>query len=170
MPFALYLALVAGTPPQVQSDMRPPVSVEADRFDRGVNAVVQSVRLRIEQSSYMSGRTRTGSASALDDLLPGPPPSPGDEPRLKTDSTGVMTYCDGIQGELEKRGMKFFRKVISQNTRYGVVWRADIAAMGSETPDSRVICWKRPGRGDYSLLIHPLAMFDPSQSVEPLTP
>ena len=66
--------------------------------------------------------------------------------------------------------MKFFRKVVSQNPKYGVVWRADAAVLGGENPQLRLICWQRPGHDDYSFISHPLVMFDPSQSVAPLEP
>jgi hypothetical protein len=75
-----------------------------------------------------------------------------------------------MQAALEKRGLKFIRKVVTQNPKYGVVWRADVAASGADTPDTRLICWKRPGHSDFSFISHPLEMFDPSQSVAPLEP
>jgi hypothetical protein len=75
-----------------------------------------------------------------------------------------------MQEPFEKRGIKIVRKVISQNPKYGVVWRADVAMPGDDSPQSRLICWKRPGHNDYSIISHPLVMFDRSQSVAPLEP
>jgi hypothetical protein len=170
MPFALYLTLVAGFLSQPQADVRGPVAVEAERFDRSIRAFDALGWLRVKLAEYTSGGTRAGDAPEKDDRFPGPPPSPGEEPRLTTDSTGVLAHCDAIQAALEKRGMKVVRKVISQNSEYGVVWRADIAVPGNDSPQSRLICWKRPGHDDYSILDHPLEMFDPSASIAPLAP
>jgi hypothetical protein len=170
MQFAVCLALVAALPSHSQVDARPPIPVEAGRFDRGVGPFDLPGRLKIKFAGYMSGDTRSGDAPAMDNRFPGPPPSPGEEPRLTTDSTGVMAHCDAVQEALEKRGMKVVRKVISQNPEYGVVWRADVAVPGDDSAQSRLICWKRPGHNDYSVIDHPLTMFDPSASVLPLAP
>jgi hypothetical protein len=95
-----------------------------------------------------------------------PPPAPGTEPRLTTDPSGVVAHCDMVQQKLEERGLKVFRKVVSQNPRYGVVWRADVAVPGGGDAASRMICWK--GRAGYSIVDQPLQMFDPAQSIPPL--
>ena len=170
MQFAVYLALFAAPLSHFQVEARPPIAVDAGRFDRNIGALGPPGRLEVEPAEFKSGDTRTGDKSRMDDLFSGPPPSPGEEPRLTTDSTGVMAHCDVIQAALEKRGMKFIRKVISLNPEYGVVWRADTAAMGGETPDTRLVCWKQPGHDGVSFISHPLVMFDPSQSVAPLAP
>jgi hypothetical protein len=105
-----------------------------------------------------------------DQQLPGPPPSPGTEARLSADPSGVAAHCDLLQQSLEKRGLKIVRKVVSQNAQYGVVWRADVQIAGEDHASSRLICWRRPGRADYSFIDQPLQMFDPTESVPPLAP
>jgi hypothetical protein len=100
----------------------------------------------------------------------GPPPSPGSEPRLSTDQTGVVAHCDIVGQSLEKRGFKVVGKLVSRSSKYGVVWRADMAAPGDVQVLSRLICWKIPGRSDFSFLDRPLTMFDPSDSIPPLSP
>ncbi len=100
----------------------------------------------------------------------GPPPSPGSEPRLNTDQTGVVAHCDVVGQALEKRGMKVLRKLVSRNSEYGVVWRADMSAPGDVHAQSRLICWKIPGRSDFSFVDRPLEMLGPSDSIPPLSP
>src|SRR5579872_1593950 len=92
----------------------------------------------------------------------GPPPSPGSEPRLNTDQTGVVAHCDMVGQALEKRGMKVVRKLVSLNSNYGVVWRADVSAPGNIQAQSRLICWKTPGHSDFSFVDRPLDMLDAS--------
>jgi hypothetical protein len=109
--------------------------------------------------------------AAPDDPLAGPPLSPGTEVRLNApDPTGVVAHCDAVQTMLGKRGLKVVRKIVSQNSQYGVVWRADMKMSGEDGASSRLICWKIPGRAGYSVFSQPLQMFDPSQSIPPLAP
>ena len=96
-----------------------------------------------------------------------PPPTPGSEARLTSDPTGVADHCAATQQSLALFGWKVVRQVVSRNPQYGVVWRADVTMPGGGEP-SRVICWKRPGRADYSVIDRPLTMFDPSASIPPL--
>jgi len=103
-----------------------------------------------------------------DDL--GPPPALGTEVRLTTDPTGVVAHCDATQQALAKRGLKLVRKVVSQNAQYGVVWRADMTTPGDSGEPFRLTCWRIPGRTGYSVLLRPLQMFDPTQSIPPLGP
>jgi hypothetical protein len=97
-----------------------------------------------------------------------PPPGPGTETRLNSDPTGVSAHCEAVQQAFAGRGWKIVRRVISQNTQYGVVWRADVTAPGYSREATRVICWRRPGRADYSIVDRPLKMFDPAESAAPL--
>jgi hypothetical protein len=105
-----------------------------------------------------------------DAQLVGPPLSPGTEPRLTTDPTGVAAHCLMVQQQLAKRGMKAVRQIMSQNAQYGVVWRADLAGPGDDSAAMRLTCWRIPKQAGYSIFLHPLQMFDPSQSVPPLAP
>jgi hypothetical protein len=99
-----------------------------------------------------------------------PPAAPGIETRLSSDPSGVAERC---QADFAKLGWKIIRSVVSRNTQYGVVWRADVALPGRPHNVSRTICWRRPGQdgpGSYSFEDRPLEMFDPAQSVAPLEP
>ncbi len=89
---------------------------------------------------------------------------------MNADQTGVVAHCDMVGQALEKRGMKVLRKLVSRNSEYGVVWRADMSAPGDVRAQSRLICWKIPGRSDYSFVDRPLEMLDPSDSIPPLSP
>jgi len=113
--------------------------------------------MREGQSSGQLGR---------DGQLLEPPPTPGAEPRLTADPTGVAAHCDQVQATFAKQGWTVVRKVVSQNPQYGVVWRADITIPGAGEP-SRVICWKTPGHG-FFIVDRPLQMFDPTASIPPL--
>jgi hypothetical protein len=88
MQFAVYLALVSAPLSHFQAEARPPVAVEAGRFDGGVGLFDPPGRLKINLSGYMSGDPRGEDTPGMDDRFPGPPPSLGEEPRLTTDSTG----------------------------------------------------------------------------------
>lgn len=127
-------------------------------------AVVLLTEVRLQTVAQSDG------GSGPDAPLLGPPPSPGTEPRLTKDSTGVANHCLVVDQELAKRGLKTVRQIISRNPQYGVVWRADLAGPGGDDPTTRLTCWKAPGGAGYSVLLHPLQMFDPSQSISPLAP
>ena len=105
-----------------------------------------------------------------DGLPLGPPPSPGTEARLSSDTTGVAAHCQAVQQQFAKRGLKAVRQVLSQNAQYGVVWRADLVGPDGDGAAMRLTCWRIPGRADYSILARPLQMFDPSESIPPLAP
>ncbi len=99
-------------------------------------------------------------------LLDPPPPAPGTEARLTTDPTGVVAHCDALQPELAKQGLTVVRKVVSQNPKYGVIWRADVTSSAEGGAESRLICWR--GRDGFSFFDHPLQMLDPAESIPPL--
>jgi hypothetical protein len=166
----------------VQALVRP--VADGQSFDRNRVAVASPGALRIGPSRrdehflslQLSQSWGFMRASQSDDTLGpdghplGPPASPGSEPRLTTDQTGVVAHCDLLGQALEKRGMKVVRKLVSQNSKYGVVWRADVSTPGEVQAVSRLICWKIPGGSGFSFIDHPLEMFDPSESVPPLSP
>jgi hypothetical protein len=97
-----------------------------------------------------------------------PPPTPGTEIRLETDTSGVAAHCEATQEAFAKLGWKIVRKVVTQNAQYGVVWRANVTIPGYRNEPSRITCWRRPGRGEYSTSDRPLEMFDPAESIPPL--
>ena len=111
---------------------------------------------------------RSDGVLGPDGQLLGPPPTPGAETRLTTDPTGVADHCAATQQTMAKLGWKIVRQVVSRNAQYGVVWRADITMPLNESEPFRVICWRRPGRADYSIIERPLELFDASQSIPPL--
>ena len=113
---------------------------------------------------FVNDAQRSGELGPDGQLLE-PPPSPGAEPRVATDASGVAAHCEALR----QFGWKIERKVVSRNPQYGVVWRADVTLFAFGGSPSRVICWKRPGRNDYSIIDRPLEMFDATQSVPPLT-
>jgi hypothetical protein len=148
-------------------------------FDWNRVTVASSDALRIGSGGryeHMSRSLGSMGVSQSDDKLGpdglpvGPPPSPGSEPRLNTDQTGVVAHCDTLVQALEKRGFKVVHKVVSLNSQYGVVWRADMAGPGDVQVLARFTCWKIPGRSDYSFLYRPLEMFNPADSIPPLSP
>ncbi|HEX4183100.1 MAG TPA: hypothetical protein VHY34_07570 [Caulobacteraceae bacterium] len=101
-----------------------------------------------------------------------PPPGPGTETVLDADPSGVATHCKAMAEDDGRLGRKFVSVVVSQNPRWGVVWRADVVM--AEYPDipSRLMCWRRagaPGPDKFSFLVRPLEMFDPAQSIGPLS-
>jgi hypothetical protein len=171
VPAALVYALarpVAGS----QSFDRNRVSVassDALRIQPG-GRYEQILSLQLGQSWGFMRVSQSGDTLGPDGNPLGPPPSPGSEPRLTTDRTGVVAHCDMVGRVLGKRGMKVVGKLVSQNSEYGVVWRADMTAAGYPQSQSRLICWKIPGGSGYSLFDCPLEMFDPSQSIPPLSP
>ena len=101
-----------------------------------------------------------------------PPASPGTEPRLATDPSGVVAQCVTSANPLKgKAHWTIERTVVSQNPQYGVVWRADVVTRKYPHNPSRLVCWRLPGAGgDGKIMfeVRPLEMFDPSQSVGPL--
>jgi hypothetical protein len=183
MLFDVHQPPTQSAPPALVHALVRPVG-DGQSFDRNRVTVASSDALRIGpggrydhilslQLSQSWGFMRVSQSD--DTLAPdghplGPPPSPGSEPRLDTDPTGVVAHCDMVGQALEKRGMKVVHKLVSQNSKYGVVWRADMTAPGDVQAVSRLICWKIPGRSDYSFIDRPLEMFDPSASVPPLSP
>ena len=100
-----------------------------------------------------------------------PPAEPGNEPRLGDDSSGVTARCRDVEKSFAKDGFTIVRTVISQNPRWGVVWRADMVSREYPTAPTRVICWRRSGRmKGVTFSTRPLEMFDATQSVGPLEP
>lgn len=97
-----------------------------------------------------------------------PPPDPGTATRLASDPSGVAAKCADIMGHMQPPGWKVVRTLVTQDPKWGVVWRADVA---TDDPSSlfRDTCWSRTGRlSGISTSAQPLEMFDPKQSVPPL--
>ena len=101
--------------------------------------------------------------------LVAPPSDPGDESRIATDPSGVAAKCEAVQSFFDARlHSHVVRAVISRSERWGVVWRADYAVGAAPSNMWRTICWEAPGEKQVSIVLRPLRMFDPSQSVKPL--
>ena len=109
-------------------------------------------------------------ANGAGPLPPGPPPSPGMEARLTEDSAEVAPGCRATETAFAKRGWTILRKVVSRNTQYGVVWRADMTNPRSPDMPWRLVCWVAPGDAGATLITRPLEMFDGSEAVAPLAP
>ena len=73
MQFAVYLALFAAPLSHFQVEARPPIAVDAGRFDRNIGAFDPPGRWEVEPAGFKSGDTRTGDKSRMDDPFPGPP-------------------------------------------------------------------------------------------------
>ena len=164
----------------VNALVRPFADVQSFDWNRASSSGALRIRadVRYERTSSFQLSQSWGfmRVSQSDDTLGpdgrplGPPASPGSERRLNADQTGVVTHCDLVGQTFEERGFKVVRKLVSQNSKYGVVWRADLTAPGDDRAVSRLICWKIPGGGGYSLIDRPLEMFDPPASISPLSP
>jgi hypothetical protein len=140
------------------------------RTERIADAVALCVRLTADLQDWkrIIGDAQSEGILGPDEQPLEPPPGPGTETRLSSDQTGVAARCEAMQQAYAKFGWKIVREVVSQNAQYGVVWRADVTLPDYRREPSRVICWRRPGRADYSFVDRPLEMFDPAQSVPPL--
>jgi hypothetical protein len=97
-----------------------------------------------------------------------PPPDPGTATRIAGDPSGVAARCADTMGHTLPPGWKVVRTLVTQDPRWGVVWRADVA---TDDPSSlfRETCWTRTARtSGLSTSTQPLEMFDPKRSVPPL--
>jgi len=115
---------------------------------------------------------REGVIGTNEEIL-GPPAAPGNEPRLTNDSSGIASLCGGVEKSFAKDDFSIVRIVVSQNPRWGEVWRADMINREYPTAPVRVVCWRRSGRpksDSVAFSIRPLEMFDATKSVEPLEP
>jgi len=156
MPFATFLALITMSMPSA------PIPAEM-RVTLAAGGATQASD---------KGRFRPWGRPGTDIDL-GPPPDPGNEPRLAADPSGVAAGCSQLMKPFNERGEKILRVVISQNRRYGVVWRADSAMGGRSEPDERLLCWRsNDGHSSdgFHLVARPLEMFNPRQSIAPLQP
>ncbi len=130
------------------------------------------LQVRLTRWNREMGRLRADGVIGPDDQPLEPPPTPGAEPRLTSDASGIAARCESQSRKLAARlGWKFVRGVVTQNPKWGVVWRADIALDADPSTWMRESCWRAPrakASGGISFSSRPLQMFDESKSIKPL--
>jgi len=93
-----------------------------------------------------------------------PPDAPAsDEVQIVTlIDPNVKACVKSAEGIIRNVGATVVRAVITRSPRYGEVWRADSATHEPSPILFRYVCSKA------RLLVRPLQMFDPKQSIPPL--
>ena len=129
------------------------------------------LQVRLTRWNSEMGRLRAEGVIGPDDQPLEPPPAPAAEPRLLSDASGIAAKCEA-QSRLmaASLGWKFVRGVVTQNAKWGVVWRADIAPDADPSTWMRDSCWRAPRAkvpGGISFSSRPLRMFDESKSIKP---
>jgi|GEM_PF-2985104 len=118
------------------------------------------------------GRLRREGVIGADEQPLEPPPDPGTEPRLSNDPSGVAAKCETFTRKTASElGWKFVRSMVTRNTQWGVVWRADVAPEVNPDTWFRDSCWSvqgAHGKDAVSMSSRPLMMFDKTQSIKPL--
>lgn len=131
-----------------------------------------TLRVRLTRWNREMRQLRADGIIGPDDQPLEPPPAPGSEPRLVSDTSGVAAQCESHSRQLAASlGWKFVRGVVTQNPTWGVVWRADIAPDADPSTWMRESCWRAPrakGAAGISFSSRPLQMFDESESIKPL--
>ncbi len=136
------------------------------------DAAALCVRLHQRLRQWDSDLARDQKAGILDanEQPIEPPPGPGTETRVKGDRSEVVARCDEMMGRTIKAlGWKLKRRIVTQDPKWGLVWRADLAPEDDPRTWFRDTCWSRSGKASgVSISSRPLEMFDPKQSVPPL--
>ncbi|MGA0601459.1 hypothetical protein ACO2Q3_12215 [Caulobacter sp. KR2-114] len=157
---------VTGSTPKTPTDLGRTVPIA------GPAALCSVLQGRLARWDRWMTRARKDRIIGLDDQYFEPPPSPGDEPRLPSDTSGVAARCESQGREMAARlGWKFVRSIVTRNDDWGVVWRADVAPEADPSTWIRESCWLRHGPGgqtSYGVSSRPLRMVDQSQSIGPL--
>lgn len=101
-----------------------------------------------------------------------PPPEPGAAPRLDHDNSGVADKCAAmVRQQMKHLGWKITRTLVTQDPKWGIVWRADVETPDADPVGTREVCWRRaPPHAGFVLSSHPMIMFDPKESLTPLPP
>jgi hypothetical protein len=97
-----------------------------------------------------------------------PPADPANEERVARDASGVSARCSATF-----KPWKVARTVVSMNPKFGIVVRADVVVPPDSKPSFRNICWRlrgADGKEQYATVTQPFEMFDPKESVQPLSP
>lgn len=154
------------------STVKPPPEFGPAVLISNPGALCGKLRGRLTQWNRELGRLQAEGVISPDGEPLEPPPSPGTEPRLTSDPSGLAAKCEAqsrkIAGQL---GWRFVRSVVTQSEKWGVVWRADIAPEADEATWFRDSCWRAPHAkidGPISFSARPLQMFDASKSIPPL--
>jgi hypothetical protein len=154
---------VKGSTLKIPPDLGPPTVVANPA------ALCDELQTRLAHWNEEMARLKREKVIDDNDQPLEPPPDPGAEPRLSSDPSGMSVKCEAYtKREATELGWKFVHSTITQNTRWGIVWRADIAP--SADPDTwfRDSCWHVPGKIGFSMSSRPLEMFDKTQDIKPL--
>lgn len=97
---------------------------------------------------------------------------PASSARVEHDGTGVEAECDHEErGRMANLGWKIVRSLVTDEPKWGIVWRADLAT-GPDTEHDlwREVCWAhRKGRNlELETSSQALDPFDPAQALAPL--
>lgn len=157
---------VEGSRLETPPEMGPAVVVENPR------ALCAKLQGRLARWNREMGRLRAEAVIGPDDQPLEPPPAPGAEPRLASDTSGIAAKCEILSRQIvAKLGWRFVRSMVTQSPRWGVVWRADIAPATDPSTWMRESCWRAPhanSNGHVMFSSRPLQMFDESKSIGPL--
>lgn len=135
-------------------------------------ALCDALQGRLTRWNVEMGKLRAQGVIGADDQPLEPPPDPGSEPRLAVDTTGMVARCEKSARRMASElKWKVVRTIVSQNPKWGIVWRADIAPRADPQSWMRDMCWRprqATGKTEFSMSSRPLEMFDPTKSIKPL--
>ena len=113
---------------------------------------------------------------------PHPPMEPGAEARLTHDASGVAAQCETLsRKEWDDSRFTVVRWLTTQNPKWGVIWRADIAPTHSVKPGPpdtfgmfnaihiRLTCWRDRSTGKLARSKQPLEAWGPFPALAPLS-
>ena len=100
---------------------------------------------------------------ALDDPAIRPPPTPAGEAAVTNDPSGVGARCEAeTRKNLQGSPFAIVRSIVTQNPKWGVVWRADIKAPDDDPIwTDRFVCWQSAATGKLTWSKQPLAGWGP---------
>lgn len=155
---------IAGTTLAIPPELGRPAVVSSP------DALCGKLRSRQARWNRDMGKLRREGVVDADGQPLQPPADPGKEPRVAHDRSGIAADCEEAEGKMNlPLGWKLVRRVVTRNTQWGVIWRADIATDPDPNMWMRETCWRsQHGRQGLNFSSQPLTMFDPSQSVAPL--
>ena len=158
------------TPLKMKGSTGKPLYGEGEPTDQITNPHSLCLRLARDLrdwNRFVRDTQAEGLMDANEETLE-PPPGPGAEALVSSDSSGVAAHCEEM---LKRLNWTIVRKALTHNPQWGVVWRGDIVTKDYPDTPSRVLCYKIPhahGHADIMFSDRPLQMFDPKQSTAPL--
>ena len=100
---------------------------------------------------------------------PHPSPQPGADVRLAHDTSGVAAECETLtRKEFEPTPFTVVRSVVTQNPRWGAIWRADIVTTDVRGADIRMTCWRNRVTGALARSKQPLEAIGSFPALAPL--